>query len=245
MFSLEKKVAIVTGAAAGIGYAIAKQLRDAGAKVAMIGRRETIFDKALEIGEGVFAYQLDITEIGKLEPLVNQVKDDLGSVDILVNNAGICILESLDRVTENSWHTTMLVNLTAPFFLAKYCANIMQACHFGRIINISSQAAVVAIEEHSVYCTSKAGMLAFTRSIAAEMGQFGITCNAISPTVVETQLGKRYWYGERAVQMKRKIPSRRFASTEEIASAVVYLSSHEAGMINGENLIIDGGYSII
>lgn len=121
----------------------------------------------------------------------------------------------------------------------------MKTRNFGRIINISSQAAVVAIDEHSAYCTSKAGMLAFTRSIAAEMGQFGITCNAISPTVVETQLGKRYWYGDRAEQMRGKIPSRRFASTEEIASAVVYLSSHEAGMINGENLIIDGGYSII
>ena len=245
LFSLHQQVAIVTGAASGIGFAIAQQLSAAGATVAMVDRDSTVVDKAHEINANARGYVFNLMEIDKLDELVTQIHADLGQIDILVNNAGIGILESVGAVNLDSWNATIQINLTAPFFLAQHCVQFMQERGFGRIVNIASQASVIALHEHAAYCTSKAGVVAFTKVIAAEMGPFGITCNAISPTVVETELGKRYWHGERAEQMKSKIPSRRFASTDEIAHAVLYLSSREAGIVNGENLVVDGGYSII
>ena len=245
LFSLHQQVAIVTGAASGIGFAIAQQLSAAGATVAMVDRDSAVVDKAREINADARGYVFDLIEVGKLEKLVAQIHADLGQIDILVNNAGIGILEPVGLVKMDSWNATMQINLTAPFFLAQHCAGYMQPRGYGRIVNISSQASVIALQDHAAYCASKAGVVSFTKVIAAEMGPFGITCNAISPTVVETELGKRYWHGERAEQMKSKIPSRRFASTDEIAHAVLYLSSREAGIVNGDNLVVDGGYSII
>ncbi len=244
-FSLHQQVAIVTGAASGIGFAIAQQLSAAGAKVAMVDRDSAVIEKAREISADARGYVFDLMAVDQLDELVEQIHDDFSQIDVLVNNAGIGILEPVGEVKVASWNATMLINLTAPFFLAQHCARYMQARGFGRIVNIASQASVIALQDHAAYCTSKAGMVSFTKVIAAEMGPFGITCNAISPTVVETELGKRYWHGDRADQMKSKIPSRRFASTDEIASAVLYLSSREAGIVNGENLVVDGGYSII
>lgn len=244
-FSLHQQVAIVTGSASGIGLAIAQQLVAAGAKVAMVDRDSTVIEKAHQMGNDSRGYIFDLMLVDKLEELVKQIHGDFGQIDILINNAGIGILEPVGEVKVESWNATMLINLTAPFFLAQHCSLLMQQRRYGRIINIASQASVIALQDHAAYCTSKAGVVSFTKVIAAEMGPFGITCNAISPTVVETELGKRYWHGERAEHMKNKIPVRRFASTEEIAGAVLYLSSHTAGIINGENLVVDGGYSVI
>lgn len=245
LFSLKGQVAVITGAASGIGYAIATQLSAAGAQVAMVDRADNVEQCAAEIGAGARGYRFDLQELDKIDNLISTIIDDYGQIDILVNNAGIGILEPMGEVTQLSWDATLLINLTAPFFLAQRCGHDMKTRQYGRIINIASQASVIALENHAAYCTSKAGVVAFTKVIAAEWGPFGITANAISPTVVETELGKRYWHGERAAEMKRKIPGRRFASTDEIAAAVLYLSSGAAGIINGENLIVDGGYSII
>jgi len=245
LFSLQGQVAIVTGAASGIGNAIARKLSAAGAKVALVDRDSTVDEKAREVGHGARGYQFDLANISTLNELAASVVRDFGQLDILVNNAGIGILEPVDGVQQQSWDVTLQINLTAPFFLAQTCGLHMKARGYGRIINIASQASIIALEDHAAYCTSKAGMVAFTRVIAAEWGPFGITANAISPTVVETELGKRYWHGDRAAHMKAKIPSRRFASTDEIAAAVLYLSSPAAGIVNGENLIVDGGYTIM
>lgn len=245
LFSLQNKVAIVTGAASGIGYAIARCLSSAGAQVAMVDRAEEVKSVANEMDNPARGYVFDLANVEALGELVEQIHQDFGRIDILVNNAGIGMLEAVGEVQLASWNTTMLINMTAPFFLAQHCARYMKAQGFGRFINIASQASVIALNEHAAYCTSKSGMVSFTRVLAAELGPFGITANAISPTVVETELGKRYWHGERAEQMKSKIPSRRFATPDEVASTVLYLSSNEAAMVNGENLVIDGGYSVI
>jgi 2-deoxy-D-gluconate 3-dehydrogenase len=245
IFSLKNQVALVTGAASGIGYAIASCLSAAGAQVAMIDRAEDITTLASKMENSARGYVFDLANVDALGALIEQIHRDFGRIDILVNNAGIGMLEPVGEVQLSSWNTTMLINMTAPFFLAQHCARHMKAQGFGRLINIASQASVIALNEHAAYCTSKSGMVSFTRVLAAELGPFGITANAISPTVVETELGKRYWHGERAEQMKSKIPSRRFATPDEIASSVLYLSSKEAAMVNGENLVIDGGYSMI
>lgn len=245
LFSLNNQVAIVTGAASGIGYAIARYLSEAGAKVAMVDRAEEVKSAAQNLGNSAQGYVFDLADVEALGELVEQIHHDFGRIDILVNNAGIGMLEAVGEVKLVSWNTTMLINMTAPFFLAQHCARYMKVQGFGRLINISSQASVIALNEHAAYCTSKSGMVSFTRVLAAELGPFGITANAISPTVVETELGKRYWHGDRAEQMKQKIPARRFATPDEIAGTVLYLSSKEAAMVNGENLVVDGGYSMI
>ncbi|WP_432241299.1 GolD/DthD family dehydrogenase [Herbaspirillum robiniae] len=244
-FSLQDQVAIVTGGASGIGYEIARRLRDAGATIALVDRDPDVFHQAQTLGDRVSAHRFDLSRVDDLHRLATDIADAHGQIDILINNAGIGILEPVGEVQLSSWNSTMLINLTAPFFLAQHCARFMKMRGGGRIINIASQASVVALDEHAAYCASKAGMLGFTRVLAAELGPHGITANAVSPTVVETTLGKVYWNGERAAQMKRKIPVRRFAATEEIAAAVLYLSSKEAGIVNGENLMVDGGYSAI
>jgi D-threitol dehydrogenase (NAD+) len=114
----------------------------------------------------------------------------------------------------------------------------------GRIVNLASQAAVVGIDGHVAYCASKAAIVSMTKVLALEWGPRGITVNAISPTVVETELGKKAWAGEVGEQMKLRIPTRRFAQPEEIAQAALFLASDAAAMINGENLLIDGGFTI-
>lgn len=245
LFSLNNQVAIVTGAASGIGYGIARCLSEAGAKVAMVDRAEEVKSAAQNLGNSARGYVFDLANVDALGELVEQIHHDFGRIDVLVNNAGIGMLEAVGEVQLTSWNATMLINMTAPFFLAQHCSRFMKMQGFGRLINISSQASVIALNEHAAYCASKSGMASFTRVLAAELGPFGITANAISPTVVETELGKRYWHGERAEQMKQKIPARRFATTDEIAGAVLYLSSKEAAMVNGENLVVDGGYSVI
>ncbi len=138
----------------------------------------------------------------------------------------------------------MAVNLKAPFMLAQAVGKAMIAKRYGRIVNIASQASVVALDRHVAYCTSKAALVGMTQVLAAEWAEYGITVNAVSPTVVETELGKRAWAGEVGAAMKKKIPTGRFAQPEEIAIAVLYLASDAAAMVDGENFIIDGGYTI-
>ncbi|EEP94378.1 Short-chain dehydrogenase/reductase SDR [Yersinia aldovae ATCC 35236] len=195
-------------------------------------------------GDG-FGIAADLSDIEALPMLIKQIVERYGRIDILVNNAGIGILESAAEVKKESWDATLLVNLTAPYFLSQAAGKYMAEQGYGRIVNIASQASVIALENHAAYCTSKAGLVIASKVLAAEWGKFGITVNTISPTVVETELGKRYWQGERATEMKSKIPVGRFAMPDEIAAAVAWLASEKAGMVNGENIIIDGGYTII
>ncbi len=164
--------------------------------------------------------------------------------NILVNNAGVALLSPALDVTPQEWDTSLDVNLRSAFFLAQAVGRQMVAQGYGRIVNLASQASVVAIERHAAYCASKAGLVGLTKVLALEWGPHGVTVNAVSPTVVETELGKKAWAGEVGVAMKRKIPVGRFGQPEEIARTVAFLSSEGAGLINGENLVIDGGYTI-
>ena len=138
----------------------------------------------------------------------------------------------------------MAINLKAPFLLSQEVGRRMITAGGGKIINIASQAAVIALDRHVAYCASKAGLIGMTRVLALEWVEYGITVNAISPTIVLTELGKKAWAGRVGEDMKRRIPVGRFAQPEEVAAAALFLASAAADMITGENLIIDGGYTI-
>ena len=243
-FSLAGRRALVTGGASGIGYAIAQALAARGARVALVDRDPDVASAASRLGPDHLGLAADVTEEGAPRRVVDEVVARLGGLDILVNNAGVARLAPASDATRADWDLTLAVNLTAPFLFAQAAGAHMVAQGAGRIINLASQAATVALQSHVAYCTSKAALVGMTKVLALEWGPHGVTVNAISPTVVETELGRKAWAGEVGEAMKRLIPSRRFAQPDEVALAALYLASPAAAMINGADLAIDGGYTI-
>jgi 2-deoxy-D-gluconate 3-dehydrogenase len=235
----------VTGAAAGIGLAISRLLASRGASLMLVDMSPAVANLPGELPGGRHvALVEDLTARGAVDRVVAATVARFGTIDILVNNAGIVLLDKAELIAEDAWDKTMAVNLKVPFLLAQAAGKVMIQKKSGRIVNIASQASVIALDRHVAYCTSKAAIVGMTQVLATEWAQYGITVNAVSPTVVETELGKKAWAGEVGVAMKKKIPTGRFAQPEEIALAVLYLVSGAAGMIDGENLVIDGGYTI-
>jgi NAD(P)-dependent dehydrogenase (short-subunit alcohol dehydrogenase family) len=246
-FDLTGRTAIVTGGAGGIGLAIAELFASRGANQVLVGVRPAVMEVAAGLPGGSarnLGVIADVADAKAVEKLVSTALDRFKGIDILVNNAGISVVEKAEALAEADWDRVMAVNAKGPFLLAKAVGKVMIARRSGRIVNVASQAGVVALDRHLVYCASKAALIGMTKVLALEWARYGITVNAVSPTVVETPLGKRVWAGEAGEAMKRKIPTGRFAQPEEIAAAVLYLVSAVSGMITGENLIIDGGYTI-
>jgi 2-deoxy-D-gluconate 3-dehydrogenase len=243
-FRLDGKVALITGAAAGIGHAIAELFAAQGARLVMLDLSEEVQVAARRLPGDHLAISCDVTDIAQIRNAVDQTVGKYGTIDILVNNAGVALLNKATEVSEQEWDTTLAVNLKAPFFLSQAVARIMAKNGGGQIVNLASQASVIALDRHVAYCSSKAALVSMTEVLAIEWASFGITVNAISPTVVETALGKKAWAGEVGVAMKQKIPVGRFAQPEEIASAALYLVSGHARIMTGANVVIDGGYTI-
>ncbi|MFO1352235.1 MAG: D-threitol dehydrogenase [Gammaproteobacteria bacterium] len=244
-FDLRGHVALVTGAASGIGKAIATLFAERGATLALVDRNPAIDDTARALGDRHIAWVADVTDERAAISGVADVAARLGRIDVLVNNAGVGGLAKAEETTAELWDMIMAVNLRGPFLYAREVGKQMLKQGGGRIINIASQAALVALEGHLAYCASKSGLLGLTRVLALEWGGRGITVNAISPTVVETELGRISWAGEVGAAFKKKIPTGRFAQPEEIALAALFLASGAAAMINGANLSVDGGYTIL
>ncbi len=248
-FDMTGKVVLVTGGAAGIGRAIAQVFAARGARLVLADCSEAVAQAASDLaaghgGEPHLGIVADVTLPGEAERVVAAATAAHERLDVLVNNAGIVLLAAAEQVTEAEWDATMAVNLKAPFLMARAAFQPLCQSGGGRIVNLASQASFVALDGHLAYCASKAGILGLTRVLAAEWAKHGITVNAISPTVVETELGRRAWAGEVGAAMKRRIPAGRFAQPEEVALAALYLASGAAGMITGENLVVDGGYTI-
>ena len=246
-FDLGGKIAIVTGGTGGIGLEIARLFAARGASQVIVGTRSAANEVAAGLPGGAarnVGVTADVADARAVESVVQVALDRFGKIDILVNNAGISVVERAESLSAADFDRVMAVNVRGPFLMSQAVGKAMIARKSGRIVNVASQAGVVAIDRHLVYCTSKFALIGMTKVLALEWARHGITVNAVSPTVVETPLGKRVWAGEAGEAMKRKIPVGRFAQPEEIAAAVLYLVSDAAGMITGENLIVDGGYSI-
>ncbi len=237
-FSLDGKVAVITGGASGIGAAIASAYAAKGAKV-------VILDLTVPSERGdVAAFACDVTDQTSVVAAVDQVMQLHGRIDVLVNSAGVVELAPAEELSLSAWNTTLAVNLTGAFLLSQTVGRIMLQQRRGKVINLASQAASVALVAHAAYCASKFGLVGLTKVLASEWAGRGVTANTISPTVVLTDLGRKAWEGPKGDQLKEQIPTGRFAYPEEIAAAAVFLASDAADMINGADLLVDGGYTI-
>jgi NAD(P)-dependent dehydrogenase (short-subunit alcohol dehydrogenase family) len=243
-FDMTGKIALITGAAGGIGSALARLFAANGATLALVDKNPAVHDVAAALGERHKGWTGDVTDAATIERTVAEIAAHFGRIDILVNNAGIGMLAPAEAMTTESWDLQLAVNLRAPYLFSREVANHMIAAGYGRIVTIASQAAVIGIEGHVAYSASKAGLLGMTNCMALEWGPKGITANCISPTVVETELAKVGWAGEKGERARAEIPTRRFAQPDEIAYAALYLASDGAAMVNGANLLVDGGYTI-
>jgi len=246
-FLLIDKVALITGAAQGIGKAIALLFAEKGADLALVDMKDEVLSVAQEaerLGRKALPIVADLANFSSLPGVVDKVLDVFGRIDILVNNAGVALLDDAENLQESAWDKTMNINLKAPFILSQLVGRAMIKRHAGKIINIASQAGIVALDKHVAYCVSKAGLISMTKVLALEWGEYGINVNAIAPTVVLTEMGEKVWAGEAGEVMKKKIPLKRFALPWEIAAAALFLASDASNMITGETLVVDGGYTI-
>jgi NAD(P)-dependent dehydrogenase (short-subunit alcohol dehydrogenase family) len=242
---LDDQVAVVTGGASGIGAAIAAEFAAHGAVVAIVDLKA---GDAIATAEALGAEHVglfgDVGDADSVNRVASQLSEQFGQVDILVNCAGIVRLAPAESLEIDDWDLTMNVNLRGTFLMSQAIGRMMLARGHGRIINLASQAARVALDQHVAYSASKAGVVAVTRSLASEWAGRGVTVNAISPTVVLTELGRSAWSGPRGDAMLGLIPTGRFAEPEEIAATALFLASSAAAMINGVDLAVDGGYTI-
>lgn len=249
-FGLAGKVALVTGATKGIGLDICKVLADAGADIAAVGRDQTGLAEVRQAVEALGRKCVTIAaDLGRPEGPVEAARTALqsfGTIDILVNNAGIALIDNLLDATIEDWDTTMAVNLRAPFLLARELAPRMIAQRAGKIINISSQAGVVAIDGHAAYSASKGGLNMLTKVMTCEWARHNIQTNAICPTIILTPMGEQVW-GDPAKgkPMLDRTPLGRFGKPQEVADLVLYLASHASDLVCGETILIDGGFTAL
>lgn len=235
MFDLTGRVALVTGAASGIGAEVASALAAQGAVVAGADLSE--------VTGCASSHRVDVSDPDAAEACVAEVVSRHGTLDVLVNSAGIALLSPALELGTADWRKTLDVNLTGSWLMARAAGRVMVERGYGRIVNLASQAASSGLENHAAYCASKAGINGLTRTLAVEWGPHGVTVNAVSPTVVLTELGRRAWDNPAGDAHRQEIPARRFAEPSEIAAAVVYLASAEAAMVNGAELKVDGGFT--
>jgi 2-deoxy-D-gluconate 3-dehydrogenase len=240
------RTAVITGAASGIGDAVAQHFAGLGARIVGVDRSETVGEAIGRLpGSGHLAVVADLTEADAAARVIDEAVHAAGAVDILVNSAGVVLLDRALDLSAGMWDTTIAVNLTASFRMAQAAGRVMTAAGYGRIVNLASQASVIALDQHVAYCASKAAIVGMTKVLAMEWARSGVTVNAVSPTVVETPLGKLAWAGEKGDEMRERIPTGRFAQPGEVAALIAYLAGEDAGMVTGENILIDGGYSAV
>src|SRR6187402_151370 len=248
---LEGKVAIVTGAARGIGEAIATKFAEHGATIAFTYVSESSAEKAATLetklqGMGVKAkaYKSNAGDFAQCEVFVNDVLKEFGTVDICVNNAGISKDNLLLRMTPDQWDEVIKVNLNSVFYMTKQIIKPMMKARSGSIINMSSIIGEIGNAGQTSYAASKAGIIGFTKSVAKELGSRNIRCNAIAPGFVETDMTSYLKDGEAADKYKAGIPLNRFASAEEIANVTLFLASDLSGYMTGQTLSVCGGLNI-
>ena len=245
MFDLNGKTALVTGASGGLGGAIARALHARGATVALSGtRKETLDALAAELKERVHVLPCDLSDAAQVEALVPAAEKAMGALDILVNNAGVTRDGLIMRMKDEDWDKVIAVNLSAAFRLSRAAVKGMMRRKSGRIVSITSVVGVTGNPGQANYCASKAGLIGMTKSLAAEVASRGITVNCVAPGFIESPMTD-------ALNEKQKegilssVPAGKLGQGADIAAAVVYLASAEAGYVTGQTLHVNGGMARI
>ena len=241
---LKNRVAIVTGARRGIGRAIAETYAKSGANLTLVdidsSELREVADKVGEIGRIALPFKADITNKEELNRMVAATLQQFGKVDILVNNAGIAVMKPFLELSEQDISNQIDVNLKGSFFCTQAVLPHMINRHYGKVINISSIAALAGLAKQSAYSASKAGIIALTKCLAMEMGQHNINVNAIAPGSIETEMTR----GLHQPKLMDILPIKRMGSTQDVAEAALYLASSQADYVTGTTLLVDGGWSV-
>jgi NAD(P)-dependent dehydrogenase (short-subunit alcohol dehydrogenase family) len=249
-FSLAGRKALVTGASKGIGAQIAAVFADAGADIVALGRDAADLATTADVvqAKGRRCLTLVAEMASATDPIAacEAALAEWGTIDILVNSAGMTHVGPALGFPTDHWDALMAVNLRAPFLTARTLAPAMIAQRWGKVINISSQTGVIALDDHAAYAASKGGLNALTKSLCAEWARHNIQVNAICPTVVMTPMGVKVWGApEKGDPFRHATPARRFAEPVEIADAALYLASDASAMVNGALLMVEGGFTSV
>jgi NAD(P)-dependent dehydrogenase (short-subunit alcohol dehydrogenase family) len=246
---LTGQVALVTGAARGLGNAISLALGNAGADVALglrdVNAQGDLAAQIKAMGRHAFPVQMDMTRLDQIFMAVDDTVKHFGRIDILVNNAGLAPENLAENVREEDFDLTLAVNLKGTFFASQAAGRIMIQQKSGRIINLSSQAGFVALPTESIYCMTKAAIAHLTKCLAVEWGKYNITVNAVAPTFIRTPGTESYLSNPelRADVVERIAALHRIGEPMDVAGVVVFLASNGASLITGETILIDGGWT--
>ena len=240
------KVAIITGAARGIGKATSKILASEGCTVVIADINKEEAEKTKSefntLGYRAESFQCDISKVEDVEKLIASVHKQFERIDILVNNAGILISATIEETTNDIIDRTININLKGVLYAIRAVTPIMKKQKYGRIVNVGSITGKNGDNTSTfVYGASKGAVISLTRSVARQLGPYGITCNAVAPHAIMTEL-MSYWSEEKKLNLAKTIPVRRLGTEEDVASLICYLASDEASFINGETVNINGGY---
>ena len=245
----QNKIAIVTGGTSGIGLDIARVLKQRGARVAIGGRNPQ--EHSTLQSSGYLTGQLDVCDTASVEAFVSKVTDTWGAPDILVNSAGVSVHHKVCNHTDDDWNAVIDTNLNGPFRMIRSCLPSMMEARWGRIVNIASTAATTAVATHAAYCASKSGLLGLTRSVALEGASNGVTCTAVSPTWVETEMLRNSIAkmadssGQSNEQVRSEIessnPQNRLVQTSEISELVSFLCSDLSPALTMEDIQVNAG----
>ena len=244
--NLSEKTALITGATRGIGRAIADEFIEAGAKVILTGTSQSEIDQLNSENENKAIKWLmaDFSTSDKIGFFIKKL-ENINSVDICVNNAGINIIKPFNEVSNEEYERLMSVNLSAPFSIVQCLISNMEKQNYGRIVNIASIWSEISKSGRSLYTSSKSGLVGFTRSLAVEYAAANILVNAVSPGFTRTELTKQSLSVDEMKSLSNEIPMGRFAEPNEIAKIVLFLCSDLNTYITGQNIVIDGGFTIV
>jgi NAD(P)-dependent dehydrogenase (short-subunit alcohol dehydrogenase family) len=248
-FRLDGRVALVTGGGRGLGRMIATTLAQAGADIAITSRTAGSADATAEAiasatGRRVRAFALDVTIPRDIPRLVDEVQGSLGPVDILINNAGLNIRGPIQQLSEADWDAVIDTNLKGPFLIARAIGPAMAARGWGRVVNLASILGVVSLAERTPYCSSKSGIIGLTRVLALEWAGTGVTVNALCPGVFGTEMNTALLADPvKKAEFMRRIPMGRLGDVDELAGAVLFLSSPASSYVTGTSLFVDGGWT--